>query len=87
MRTFLKRGSTIEIEGVEYNLSKKVGSEWGGNRIELERDYAGDTKLNAFMSVKNTAKRSPKKVKSIEPIPSSRYLKLFAVWTILSRFQ
>lgn len=71
VRTFLKRGSTIEIEGVEYNLSKKVGSEWGGNRIELERDYAGDTKLNAFMSVKNTAKRSPKKVRSIEPIPSS----------------
>lgn len=71
VRTLLKRGSIVEIEGVEYNLSKKVGSELSGNRIELERDYAGETKLNAFMSVKNTAKRSPKKVKSIEPIPSS----------------
>ncbi len=71
VRTFLKRGATVEIEGIEYKLSLKVGSEWSGNRIELERDYSGDTKLNAFMTVKNAAKRSPKKVRSIEPIPSS----------------
>jgi hypothetical protein len=71
VRTMLKRGSVVEIEGVEYKLSTKVGSEWSGNRIELEGDYGGDTKLNAFMTVRNRAKRSPKKARNVEPIPSS----------------
>ena len=62
---FIEKRSIVEIEGVEYNLSKKVGSEWSGNRIELERDYAGETKLNAFMSVKNTAKRFLRRLRAL----------------------
>ena len=68
IRAILKRGSTVEIEGVEYKLSTKMGSEWSGNRIELERDYGGETKLDAYMSIKKSTRRSPKKKLQMEPI-------------------
>ena len=71
IRATLKRGSTVEIEGVEYKLSTKIGSEWSGNRIELERDYTGETKLDAYMSIKKGTKRSPRKKLQMEPVPSS----------------
>ena len=71
IRSILKRGSVVEIEGVEYKLSTKMGSEWCGNRIELEGDYGGETKLDAYMSIKKATKRSPKKKLNMEPIPSS----------------
>jgi len=72
IRAVVQKGMVVDIDGGEYAVSRKQFAEWTANRFELEVDYPGETNFDACLSVRNAARRSPKKTRSnAEPIPSA----------------
>lgn len=71
IRSLVQKGSTIDIDGTEYQISKKQFSEWTPTRFELSIDYGGETNLDACLTIQDHSRRSPKKKHVVEPIPSS----------------
>ena len=71
IRSHVKRGMPIHIDGVEYTLSTKKTAEWSATKVELSCDYRGATSFDASLAWHEATQRSPKKkVNLAEPIPS-----------------
>jgi len=71
IRAVVQKGMLLDIDGREYQVSRKQFAEWTPNRFELEADYPGETNFDACLSVRNAVRRSPKKRGDAEPIPTS----------------
>ena len=68
IRAVVQKGMTVVIDGQEHTVSRKQFAEWTANRFELAVDYPGETNFDACLSVRNAARRSPKKKSDAQPI-------------------